>query len=199
MVRPAIGFLIAATASAVIPRYFASGFAHIAPDGFDHVLFILGLFFLSREFSVLLFQMTLFTLAHSLTLALSLYGFISVHKGIIDVAIALGVSLIAIENLLAKDKLRSWRPWVVFAFGLFHGLGFAHSFAAAPLDPAEFLPALFSFNIGIECGQLAVLGLAYLVTFPMWKHAWYHTIVVRPVCIAIAAIGLLMAFQRGIA
>jgi hypothetical protein len=199
MFRLTAGILIAlTTASTVIPRYFASGFAHILPDGVDHMLFILGLFFLSKEFSVLLFQLTIFTLAHSLTLALSLYGFISVPETFVEVAIALSISFIAIENLLVKDRLRAWRPWVVFGFGLIHGLGFAHSFAATPLDPPEFLPAIFSFNMGIECGQLAVIGLAYAATISWWERDWYPGLVARPACMAIAATGLFMAVQRGV-
>ena len=188
--------LLALSASAVVPQYFADGFRHILPDGLDHILFILGLFFLSRDFSVLLFQMTLFTLAHSLTLGLSLYGFLSVPSSVVEVAIALSISFIAVENLLVKDRLCAWRPWVVFGFGLIHGLGFAHTFADAPIPQEHFLPALFSFNLGIECGQLVVVALVYAAVSTWWKRAEYGKFIARPACCGIAVTGLCMAVMR---
>ncbi len=197
MLRLLAGILFAAaTATAVIPRYFASGFAHILPDGADHVLFILGLFFLSRDFAVLLFQMTLFTVAHSLALGLSLYGILTLPAGLVEIAIALSISFIAAENLVTGQKLRTWRPWVVFIFGLIHGMGFAHSFSSTPLGPDEFLPALFSFSVGIECGQLVVVGLAYAAVAAWWKRESYQRLIARPACMAIAATGLGIAIHR---
>jgi hypothetical protein len=175
----------------------ATGFHHILPDGLDHILFILGLFFLSRSFPVLLFQMTLFTLAHSLTLGLSLYGFIALPTRWVEVAIALSITFIAAENLWAKGRLQAWRPWVVFGFGLIHGLGFAHSFAAAPvIAPEHFLPAIFSFNLGIEIGQLAVIGLAFAIVGVWQKRDWYVRSVARPVSLLIALSGLYLAIDR---
>lgn len=195
MTRLFIAFLLIASASAAIPEYFGIGFTHILPDGLDHILFILGLFFLTRNFTALLFQMTLFTLAHSLTLGLSLYGVVSVPTTVVEVAIALSIAFIAIENLLC-DHLSRWRPAVVFGFGLIHGLGFAHSFEQTTVDSADFLPALFSFNLGIECGQLAVVGLAYAAVAVFWKRDWYRTAIARPASLAIAASGLYWAFER---
>jgi len=192
----AILLIALASASAVIPHYFVHGFRHILPDGLDHILFILGLFFLSRSFPVLLFQMTLFTLAHSLALGLSLYGVFSLPTGFVEVAIALSISFIALENLFIRDRLSRWRPWLVFAFGLIHGLGFAHTFADTPLPPEHFLPALFSFNLGIESGQLAVIGLTYLAVAAGWNREWYGKFIARPACMGIAATGICMAVMR---
>lgn len=188
--------IVLAAAGAVVPEYLASGFTHVLPHGLDHVLFILGLFFLSRDFSVLLLQMTLFTVAHSLTLGLSLYGIISLPVEWIEVSIALSITFIAVENLLSGQRLRAWRPWVVILSGLVHGMGFAHSFSEQPLSRKDFLPALFSFNMGVEFGQLAVLGLAYAVVFLFWKRTWYQGAFVRPLCLLMAASGLWMAVQR---
>ncbi|RYD20542.1 MAG: HupE/UreJ family protein, partial [Verrucomicrobiaceae bacterium] len=152
MLRPVLGLLfLATTATAVIPEYFGIGFSHILPSGLDHILFILALFFLTRNFGILLFQMTLFTLAHSLTLGLSLYGFVHVPSAPVEIAIALSIAFVAAENLFS-DKISRWRPWVVFASGLVHGLGFAHSFEQRVVESENFLPALFSFNMGIEFG-----------------------------------------------
>lgn len=197
MMRVLIGSIIAlAAAGAVIPAYFRSGFTHVLPDGLDHVLFILGLFFLSRSFPLLLLQMTLFTVAHSLTLGLSLYGVIALPVEWIEVAIALSITFVAVENLYAGNRLRAWRPWVVFISGLVHGMGFAHSFAETPIPREDFLPALFSFNLGVEFGQLAVLGLAYAAVALIWNRAWYRNAVEKPVCVLMALAGLGMAALR---
>jgi hypothetical protein len=197
MSRSLIPLLILLGAGATVPEYFRSGFTHVLPDGPDHILFLLGLFFLTRDIGVLLFQMTLFTLAHSLTLGLSLYGVVSVPSGAVEVAIALSIAFIAIENLFC-DGLSRWRPWVVFGFGLIHGLGFAHSFEMTPLPADEFLPALFSFNIGIECGQIAVIGIAYAAVGLWWKRDFYQRLVARPASVMIATSGLYWALERGI-
>lgn len=195
MSRTAIALLILATAGAVAPRYLAIGFSHILPHGLDHILFILGLFLLTREFGVLLFQMTLFTLAHSLTLGLTLYGFLSVPTQVVEVAIAMSITFIAIENLFC-EKLSRWRPWIVFTSGLVHGLGFAHSFKENLVSPADFMPALFSFNLGIEFGQLAVIGIAYATVALWWKRDWYRAAIARPASAVIAASGLYWALER---
>jgi hypothetical protein len=197
MIRPLCILVLLATASAVVPKYFAIGFSHILPHGLDHILFILGLFLLTREFGVLLFQMTLFTLAHSLTLGLSLYGFLSVPMQAVEVAIALSIAFIAIENLFC-EKLSRWRPWMVFAFGLIHGLGFAHSFEETIVSSSDFLPALFSFNLGIEFGQLAVIGIAYAAVALWWNRDCYRASIARPASAVIAASGLYWAVERSI-
>ena len=191
----AFALITLATAGIVIPQFFLLGFTHILPDGPDHILFILGLFFLARNFSVLLLQMTLFTLAHSLTLGLSLYGIISVSTTFVEVAIALSISFIAIENLFT-EQLSHWRPWVVFAFGLIHGLGFAHTFQAKILSANDFLPALFSFNVGIEAGQLVVVGLAFAAVGAWWKRDFYVKAIARPASALIALTGLYWAVDR---
>lgn len=197
MIRPLCILALLATAGAVVPRYFGIGFSHILPHGLDHILFILGLFLLTREFGVLLFQMTLFTLAHSLTLGLSLFGFLDLPTQVVEVAIALSIAFIAIENLCC-EKLSRWRPWMVFAFGLIHGLGFAHSFGETFVSSADFLPALFSFNLGIEFGQLAVIGMAYAVVALWWKRDCYRSAIARPASAMIAVCGLYAAVERSL-
>lgn len=177
-------------------QYFVSGFGHILPFGADHVFFILGLFFLCKSLPSLLLQMTLFTIAHSLALGLSIFGLFSLPTLWVEVTIALSITFIAVECLLIRDRLAAWRPWIIIGFGLIHGLGFSHSFQGNPIPPAHLLPALFSFNFGIEIGQLVVIGIA-LATFGMWKtREWYFSRVAKPVCISIALTGLILAFQR---
>jgi len=193
MTRAAAILLLLATAA--VPEYLALGFSHIIPYGADHILFILGLFFLTKEPGPLMFQMTLFTMAHSLTLGLSLHGFVSLPRQAVEVAIALSIAFIALENLF-RENLSRWRPWMVFGFGLVHGLGFAHSFAEKDLVPGDFLPALLSFNLGIEAGQIAVVGIAYAAGALWWKRDCYRKMIARPASMVIAASGVYWAVER---
>lgn len=192
----AVSVLAMAAASSVIPAYAAEGFRHILPDGPDHILFILGLFFVGRSLALLLFEMTLFTLGHSLTLGLSIFGWVSLPTAVVEVMIALSITFIAFEHLWTGDRGHLLRPWVVFACGLIHGLGFAHSFAEHTIAREEFLTALFSYNVGIECGQLAIIAIAFGITY-LWRNRdWYGKAVARPACLAIATAGLYLALQR---
>lgn len=195
MSRAAAILLLLATAA--VPEYLALGFSHIVPNGADHILFILGLFFLTREFGPLLVQMTLFTLAHSLTLGLSLHGVVSLPSRFVEIAIALSIAFIAIENLFC-ERLNRWRPVVVFGFGLIHGLGFAHTFAAKNIPPQDFLPALFSFNLGIEFGQIAVVAAAIAAVSLWWKRETYQKHIARPASALIALCGLFWAVERSL-
>lgn len=197
MTRYVFAFLAAASLGAVVPQYVGLGFTHILPHGLDHILFILGLFFVARDVYTLLFQVTLFTVAHSLTLGLAMNGLLSVSNHWVEVAIGLSIAFIAVENLY-HHRLGRWRPWMVFAFGLIHGLGFAHSFEEAAVSPSVMLPALFSFNLGIELGQLAVVGIAFAVVSVWWNRDWYLPRIARPASIMIAVMGLYLAIERSL-
>ncbi len=138
------------------------GFEHILPMGLDHILFVLGLFFLSTRLKPLLWQVSAFTLAHTVTLALAALGYVSVPGSIVEPLIALSIVYVAVENIVS-DKLHRWRPFVIFGFGLLHGLGFASVLAEYGLPEANFVPALIGFNIGVEFGQLTVIAVAFLL------------------------------------
>lgn len=138
------------------------GFTHIVPAGLDHVLFVIGLFLLSRTTRSVLLQVTAFTVAHSITLGLSLYGMFAAPASIVEPMIALSVAYVGVENLLTS-RLHPWRVAIVFAFGLLHGLGFAEALAGLHLSSSNFLTTLVSFNLGVEAGQLAVIGMTALV------------------------------------
>jgi hypothetical protein len=189
------GLILLASASAVAPEYFAIGFTHILPYGLDHILFLLALFFLTQKPSDLLIQLTLFTLAHSLSMGLSLYGMVDAPGFIVEVAIALSITFVAAENLF-RQRLSPWRPWIVFASGLVHGLGFAHSFGDRTFEKGDFLPALFGFNMGIEAGQIVVIGIAYALVAVWWKRENYRRMIARPASLLIAASGLCWAAER---
>jgi hydrogenase/urease accessory protein HupE len=181
---------------AVMRQYLGLGFTHILPGGLDHVLFVLGIFLFATRLKPVLWQVTAFTVAHSITLGLSIYGVVSLPSTIVEPLIALSIVYVAVENVL-RPKLSPWRVTVVFAFGLLHGLGFAGVLSELGLPRSEFLTALVSFNVGVEAGQLAVIALAF-VAVGSWARgeSWYRQRVVVPASLAIAAVGLYWTLQR---
>jgi hypothetical protein len=143
-----------------IGLYLQQGYLHILPMGLDHILFVAALFFSSAQLRPLIWQISAFTIAHTLTLGLAVLGLISVPAAVVEPVIALSIAYVAIENLL-REEPPQWRPGVVFAFGLFHGLGFAGVLGEYGLPLDALIPALLSFNLGVEAGQLTVIfGLA---------------------------------------
>ncbi|RKE93881.1 HupE/UreJ protein [Sulfitobacter guttiformis] len=140
--------------------YIPVGFDHILPKGLDHILFVLGLFFLSIHLRPLIWQVSAFTLAHTVTLALGAMGLVNVPGSIVEPLIAASIVYVAVENIFARG-LTKWRPAVIFGFGLLHGLGFASVLGDFGLPDDQFVPALIGFNVGVELGQLAVIALAF--------------------------------------
>ncbi len=184
------------TRGQVVRTYLELGFTHILPKGTDHILFVLGIFLLSIHLRPILMQVTAFTIAHTITLALTIYGVVSLSPRIVEPLIALSIVYVAVENILTP-KLSPWRVAVVFAFGLLHGMGFAGVLAQLGLPRSEFLPALLSFNAGVELGQLAVISIAFLlIGLPFRNKPWYRRRIVIPGSIAIAAVGLFWFVQR---
>ena len=141
--------------------YIPTGFDHIVPLGVDHILFVLGLFFLSTNLRPLIWQVSAFTLAHTITLALAALGYVTVPAAIVEPLIALSIAYVAVENIFLRT-LSPWRPFIIFGFGLLHGLGFASVLAQFGLPEQNFVPALIGFNIGVEIGQLCVIAVAWL-------------------------------------
>ncbi|HYS56382.1 MAG TPA: HupE/UreJ family protein [Thermoanaerobaculia bacterium] len=180
----------------VVRQYLVLGFTHIVPHGFDHILFVLGLFLLSAKMKPVLAQVTAFTVAHSITLGLTIYGVVSVSPRIVEPAIALSIAYVAIENLTTSN-LKPWRVAIVFAFGLLHGMGFAGVLRDLGLPRSQFLPALITFNVGVEAGQLTVIAAAWLLVV-CWAHAkpWYRHRLVMPASALIAATGIFWTAQR---
>lgn len=179
-------------------QYLQLGFEHIVPKGLDHILFVLGLFLLSARAKPLLWQITAFTVAHSLTLALSMLGIVALPASIVEPLIAVSIAYVAIENI-ATSELKPWRPAVVFAFGLLHGLGFAGVLAELGLPSGEFLPALLGFNLGVELGQLAVVAGAFVAVGWWSSRPGYRRWVVIPGSAVIALVGVYWAIERAFA
>ena len=176
--------------------YLCLGFTHIVPKGLDHICFVLGLFLLSLRIRPLLAQTTAFTVAHSITLGLTMLGLVSLPPRIVEPMIALSIAYVAIENL-ATSELKTSRVVLVFAFGLVHGMGFAGVLKDLGLPRSQFVPALVSFNVGVEAGQLAVILAAFLaVGWWAGRKPWYRRRVVIPASLAIAATGLFWTVQR---
>jgi hypothetical protein len=176
-------------------RFLAMGFWHIVPEGADHVLFVLGLFLGARTARTLLLHVTMFTLAHSATLALATLGVVNPPASIVEPAIALSIALVAAENVLLQ-RPSPWRAAVVLAFGLVHGLGFAGALREAGLPPGQTPTALAAFNVGVELGQLAVVGAAAAVMWWWRGRPWYRGRVVIPISLLIGVVGLVWFVQR---
>ena len=138
-----------ATSSEVARQYFGLGYTHILPLGLDHILFVVGIFLLSARWRSVLLQVSTFTVAHSITLGLTMYGIVSLPARVVEPMIALSIAYVAIENLVTSD-LKPWRLALVFSFGLLHGMGFAGVLRELGLPRAQFLTALLTFNAGVE-------------------------------------------------
>ena len=180
----------------VVWYYLKLGYKHILPDGFDHILFIAGLCLLSTRIKVLLWQATAFTVAHTITLILSMKGIIVLPPAIIEPIIALSIAFIAIENILLSE-LKPWRILVVFAFGLVHGMGFASALNELGLPRNAFYTSLISFNVGVELGQITVISFIYFsLIYWFGQKVWYRQRIVYPLSILIALIALYWTFTR---
>ncbi len=160
----------------VFKDYATLGVEHILL-GWDHLLFVLALVLLVGWGRSLLWTITAFTAGHSVTLALASLGVVQVPQAPIEAAIALSIYVLAVELISARKLAREGKrtltqraPWAVAAgFGLLHGLGFAGALAEVGLPTAEIPLALFSFNVGIELGQLAFVGAVLLVAAALRK------------------------------
>jgi hydrogenase/urease accessory protein HupE len=145
----------------IAQAYTVLGVEHIL-TGFDHLLFVLALLFLVGFNRQLLFTITAFTLAHSLTLALSALGLLTLRSPAVEATIALSIVLVAAEALHGQSTLsRRWPAFVAFLFGLVHGLGFAGALQEIGLPQQHLFVALLTFNVGVELGQLLVVILAF--------------------------------------
>lgn len=183
----------------IIGSTIVLGYKHILPSGIDHILFVLGLFFASTQFRPLLIQVSSFTVAHTVTLALASLGLVELPANIVNPLIALSIAYVAIENILFH-RMTLWRPFIVFGFGLLHGLGFASAFirfdqVAGQDTPGLFFPRLISFNIGVELGQLSILLIAYALMHWFYERKWYDARVRIPISLLIAAVGIYWVYE----
>ena len=172
-----------------------NGILHIIPYGFDHILFVLGLFFFSYKLKPLLIQVTTFTIAHSITLILGGLGYVTISPVIVEAIIAASIIWIGVENLFRKSMNIS-RIGVIFCFGLLHGLGFASMFKLIGLEGTDYFLNLLSFNVGIELGQIITL-LPLIILIPLFNRlSWYRILIAIPASIIIALFGADMFIDR---
>ena len=180
----------------VVVYYALLGIKHIIPNGFDHILFVTGVCLLNTKWKTILWQATAFTIAHSITLALSMKGIIMLPSPIVEPLIALSILFVAIENIILSE-LKPWRILIVFMFGLIHGLGFASSLNEIGLPRNRFLTSILSFNLGVEIGQLIVILIVFgILILPFRKKENYRRIVIYPASIIIALIASYWAIER---
>ncbi len=185
-------------------QFLHFGFIHILPLGIDHILFVLGLFFFSIKFKPILGQITAFTIAHSITLGLSLFDVFSLPSSLVEPLIAFSITFVAAENIFGSSQggspvsrnMKPWRWMIVFGFGLLHGLGFASALKDLGIPDGTYFTALLSFNIGVELGQLTVVSAIALLTVSFWKKTWYFRFVVIPFSALIGTVGLYWTIER---
>jgi hypothetical protein len=176
--------------------YTSLGIKHIIPEGFDHILFIIGICLLAKDIRTILWQATAFTIAHSITLALSMKNIVVLPGEVVEPIISLSIMFVAIENLVT-NKLKAWRMLIIFLFGLIHGLGFASALNEIGLPPGKFFLSVFSFNLGVEIGQVIVILCSFaLLIKPFRNRLWYKSAILAPVSCIIAVTAMYWTFVR---
>ncbi len=179
-----------------LANYVVVGYYHILPKGLDHILFIVGLFLMSTRLTSLLWQVSAFTLAHSITLALGVLGILVVPSSIVEPLIAVSIVYVCIENIF-MPHMSKWRPVLIFLFGLLHGQGFAGALKEFGLSTENIASGLIGFNIGVELGQVSIILLCFLlVGFWFAGKEWYRRIIVIPASSVIALIGAFWVVER---
>ena len=176
--------------------YIPVGFTHILPKGLDHILFVIGLLFLTPKFYPLLIQISIFTLAHTITLAISSLNIIDISTKIIEPLIAMSIIYVAVENFF-NTSLTRYRSIIIFFFGLLHGLGFASVLSSFGLPDNDFIWALVGFNIGVEIGQITIV-LAFYAIFIYWIKTknYYRKYISIPGSVIIAFFGSFWLIER---
>jgi len=169
------------------------GVEHIL-TGYDHLVFLLGLVLVGGRWRSLLWVVTAFTLAHSITLGLAALGVWAPRSSIIEPAIALSIAYVGVENFFVKNAEKRWR--ITFPFGLIHGFGFAGALREVALPKADVPAALFLFNAGVELGQLAVLAITLPILALLRKQPWFEKYGIRIASGAIVVAGLVWFFTR---
>jgi len=175
-------------AGTILVYYLKLGFHHIVPGGIDHILFVSSLCLLSNKLKTILWQATAFTVAHSVTLALSMKNIIVVPSAITEPIIAMSIVFVVIENILFSE-LKAWRILIVFMFGLIHGMGFASALNEIGLPPNKFYTSIIAFNGGVELGQATIIVIIFSSLVAAWgKKPWYRARIVYPLSAVIALI-----------
>jgi uncharacterized membrane protein len=150
---------------------------------------------LNTKFKTILWQATAFTVAHSITLALSLQNIITLPSAIVEPIIAMSIVFVAVENIIIRE-LKPWRVAIVFLFGLIHGLGFASALNEIGLPRDQFAVSMIAFNLGVELGQVAVIALVFSIIYFFKDRTWYRQRIVYPVSAVIICIAGYWTIER---
>jgi hydrogenase/urease accessory protein HupE len=180
---------------AVVRKFIPAGIHHIL-IGPDHLLFLVGLLLLGGSIQRLAMVVTSFTIAHSVTLSLAALNLVTPPARIIEPAIALSIVYVGADNLLARGG-RDVRAWIAFAFGFIHGFGFANVLREMELPGRALGWSLFSFNFGVEIGQLlVVVTVAVLFAVLRSRSEWARRRLVFAGSIVVIAAGAFWFIQR---
>ena len=182
--------------------YLGIGIRHILPSGTDHILFVLALFLPSTGVKQLALQISFFTLAHTVTVGLTVAGIISPPPEIVEPLIAASIAFVAIENVTFREMTK-WRPGIVFGFGLLHGMGFAGALSDSGIPDDHFFSALIGYNLGVEIGQLTTVALAAVTLIVLLARTTSterprikRSFIVIPASIVISSIAVFWTIQR---
>jgi hydrogenase/urease accessory protein HupE len=189
------------SAVAVQPRagfaeFFFLGVRHIL-TGYDHLLFLFGILIVCSGFGAAARIITCFTIAHSITLALATFNVVAISSRVVEPMIAASIVYVGVENLWRKGRLR-WREALTFTFGLIHGLGFASALREMGIGTTAVGVALplFSFNLGVEAGQLAVAACILPVALRLKTVRYFSRIAVPAFSLVIALAGAYWLVER---
>lgn len=184
------------TNSQTLFLYLQLGFQHIIPLGLDHIVFIIALFIINPQIKPILLQATAFTIAHTITLGLSMFQIIKAPTQIVEIIIAVSILFVAVENIFTS-KVKSSRVAIVFIFGLIHGLGFAAVLSEIGLPQNKFILSLLMFNVGVELGQIAVITAMYFMLIKWVKATdYYKARVVIPLSVIISLVSIYWIIER---
>lgn len=165
------------------------GFQHVIPLGYDHILFIVSLFFLNSKLKSALLQCTIFTIAHSFTLAIVTIYNPLINFKLIEIFISISIIFVSIENSL-KINLKIKRVYFIFIFGLIHGMGFASALKNIGFEKSELISSLLGFNIGVELAQFLIILICFLITFKLINKGWYNSKIVQPISLIISLVAI---------
>lgn len=184
--------LVGPTLGESFRSFVVLGMEHIV-TGYDHLAFLVGLLVTTSTLLALIKVVSSFTVAHSITLALATLGIVTLPPRLIESLIALSIAYIAIENFMGRTLVHRWK--ITFLFGLVHGFGFSNILREMELTRRLMAVSLFSFNIGVEIGQLLfvciVFPLIYYVAGSRWKEQF-----LAATSLAIMALGFYWFVQR---
>lgn len=166
--------------------FFTFGFEHIL-TGYDHLLFLFALILMPISLKQVLFSITAFTLAHSITLGISVLGILIPSSGVIEPLIALSIAYVGIENFILKSFNKRWI--LTFLFGLIHGFGFAGALHDISLSKEQLPWMLLNFNLGVEAGQVLVILMVFPLLVWMRKNVWFNSSGVSALNIGLVLIG----------